>query len=90
MIQLKKAATINDMVNSISKIPNDIQREVYIRSCAHIMDIGEAVLFSTLAQLTQRQIKDAKEAYKDPQKPFAVVTHKPKAAKVDIQFELGT
>lgn len=85
---VKKAATINDMVNSISKIPNDIQREVYIRSCAHIMDIGEAVLFSTLAQLTQRQIKDAKEAYKDPQKPFAVVTHKPKAAKVDIQFEL--
>ena len=85
---VKKAATINDMVNSISKIPNDIQREVYIRSCAQIMDIGEAVLFSTLAQLTQRQVKEAREAFKDPQKPFEVVTHKPKAPKVDIQYEL--
>jgi len=85
---VKKAATINDMVNSISKIPNDIQREVYIRSCAQIMDIGEAVLFSTLAQLTQRQVKEARDSYKDAQKPFEVVTHKPKPAKVDIQYEL--
>ena len=34
---VKKAATIKDMVESISKIPDAIQREVYVQSCASIM-----------------------------------------------------
>ncbi|MBT8272290.1 MAG: DNA primase, partial [Bacteroidia bacterium] len=44
---VKKAETIRDIVNSISKIPDQIKKEVYIQECAKIMDISEAVLFST-------------------------------------------
>jgi DNA primase len=39
------------MVVSISKIPDRIQREIYIQECSRIMDISEQVLISTLAQL---------------------------------------
>jgi DNA primase len=36
------------MVVSISKIPDRIQREIYIQECSRIMDISEQVLQSTL------------------------------------------
>ena len=51
---VKKAGLIRDIVTSISKIPDGIQREVYVQECARIMDISEQVLFSELAQLIQR------------------------------------
>lgn len=53
MIQLK-AELIRDIVASISKIPDRIQREIYIQECSRIMDISEQVLLSTLAQLVKK------------------------------------
>ncbi|OXA96138.1 DNA primase [Flavobacterium hercynium] len=69
---IKKADLIRDMVNSISKIPDRIQREVYIQECARIMDISEQVLTSTLAQLIQKDIAEANKKLKQDQKPFEV------------------
>jgi len=69
---IKKADLIRDMVTSISKIPDRIQREVYIQECARIMDISEQVLVSTLAQLTQKEIADAGKKQKQEQKAFEV------------------
>lgn len=51
---VKKAGLIRDIVTSISKIPDGIQREVYVQECARIMDISERVLFSELAQLISK------------------------------------
>ena len=51
---VKKAGLIRDIVISISKIPDRIQREVYIQECSRIMDISESVLFSELAQLDKK------------------------------------
>ncbi|NND09946.1 MAG: DNA primase, partial [Flavobacteriaceae bacterium] len=48
---IMKADLIRDMVVSISKIPDRIKKEIYVQECAKIMDISEAVLFSTLAQI---------------------------------------
>ncbi len=47
---VKKAATIRAIVESIAKIPDAIQREVYVQSCADVMAVSESVLFSSLAQ----------------------------------------
>jgi DNA primase len=69
---IKKADLIRDMVNSISKIPDRIQREIYIQECARIMDISEQVLMSTLAQLIQKDIAEANKKQKQEQKPFEV------------------
>jgi DNA primase len=52
----KKADLIRDMVVSISKIPDRIQREIYIQECSRIMDISEQVLISTLAQLFRKTL----------------------------------
>ncbi|WP_330443756.1 DNA primase [Flavobacterium sp. C4GT6] len=69
---VKKAGLIRDIVNSISKIPDRIQQEVYIQECARIMDISEQVLISTLAQLVQKDIADAGKKMKEEQKAKAL------------------
>ena len=85
---VKKAGLIRDMVNSISKIPDRIQKEIYVQECAKIMDISEEVLFSTLAQIGKKELQDANKAYKEEQKAFDVVQRKESVKKVDVQYEL--
>ncbi|MET3030219.1 DNA primase [Flavobacterium johnsoniae] len=74
---IKKADLIRDMVTSISKIPDRIQREVYIQECARIMEISEQVLVSTLAQLVQKDLAEANKKQKQEQKPFQVFRNPP-------------
>ncbi len=86
---IKKADLIRDMVGSIAKIPDRIQREVYIQETARIMDISEQVLVSTLAQLVQKDIEQAGKEFKKQQQAFEVVRNDERQPeKVDILFEL--
>jgi len=87
---IKKADLIRDMVISISKIPDRIKREVYIKECSRIMDISEDVLFNTLAQLVKKDLSEANKQYKEEQKAFEVIKNdvSPLTTKVDIQYEL--
>lgn len=72
---VKKADLIRDMVVSISKIPDRIQREIYIQECSRIMDISEQVLVSTLAQLVQKDVAEVgkKQKQKELQNAFDYV-----------------
>ncbi len=47
---IRKAALIGDMVQSIVQIPDTIQRSVFIKECARIMDIDEQILISEVAR----------------------------------------
>lgn len=85
---IKKAETIREIVNSISKIPDRIKREIYVQECAHIMNISEDVLFNTLAQIGRKERKDAVTIARQEQKAFSVVKHSQKAEKLDVQYEL--
>ncbi len=86
---IKKAETIRDMVTSISKIPDHIKQEVYLKECSRIMDISEEVLFSTLAQLLQKERRDASKHQKTQTESFEVVSNtKQPVEKVDVQFQL--
>ena len=86
---IKKADTIRDMVLSISKIPDVIKREIYIKECSRIMDISEEVLFNTLAQLVNKDNRDASRKKRTEKQPMQVVSsEKEKAEKIDVQFEL--
>jgi len=83
-----KANLIRDMVTSISKVTDNIQREIYVRECSRIMDISEGVLFSTLAQMGKKAESDANKSYNQKQKAFEVVKSTEAPIKVDIQYEL--
>ncbi len=87
---IKKADTIRDMVTSISKIPDVIKREIYIKECSRIMDISEEVLFNSLAQiLIKTKKEESKKQSKLSEKPFEVVIKESKTAeKIDVKFQL--
>jgi DNA primase len=85
---IKKADTIRDIINSISKIPDRIKTEIYIQECARIMDISEEVLFSTLAQITSKDEKEADKNNKKDQQAFQVIKHEQPLKKVDVQYVL--
>jgi DNA primase len=87
---IKKADLIRDMVLSVSKIPDRIQREIYIQECSRIMDISEQVLVSTLAQLVQKDVSEVGKKQKQEQKAFEVVKNMNpvEAEKVDILYRL--
>ena len=88
---VKKADLIREIVVSISKIPDRIQREIYIQECSRIMDISEQVLVSTLAQLVQKDIAETGKKLKQEQKAFDVIKSEDEALtpeKIDILYGL--
>ncbi|MBU2995085.1 DNA primase [Cellulophaga baltica] len=88
---IKRAETVRDIVNSISKIPDQIQKEIYIQECAQIMNVSETVLFNTLAQIGKKDsVEASKKAKQEQQKQvFNVVKNEePVGQKVDVQYEL--
>ncbi len=82
---IKRAEVINDIVRSIAKIPNNIQREVYVQECSKIMDISEEVLFNTLAQLGRKELRAASRKERQERKAFEVLRpeQQQKVEKVD-------
>ena len=81
---IRKAETIREIVHSISIIPDAIRRELYIQSCASLMDISEDVLFSTLAQFLQKKNTTAPKARKLNEMQVVNITKQ----KIDPRFEL--
>ena len=82
---IKKADTIREMVHSISKIPDRIKQEVYVRSCAAVMDISEEALFATLAQVSQ---KKKTNTVQNRTQPMTVVSSDKRIPQVSTRFEL--
>ena len=77
----EKAKIINEIVLSISKIPDRIKQEIYIKHCSEIMNISENTLFNVLAQIvvTKKQIPSRTRIQEK-----TVIEHR----KVDQIFEL--
>ena len=82
---IKKADVIRDIVVSISKVPDHIQREVYVQECASIMDISEDVLFSTLAQIGKKELQEANKKFVQDKK-MEVVKTTPEETKEQVNI----
>jgi len=85
---IKKAQVIRDMVNSIAKIPDAIQQEIYLKECTRIMDVSEDVLYSTLAQLNAKNQKENNRKPDRSQKMEVVKKPTEVKTKINRQFEL--
>ena len=77
-----KAKTINEMVTSISVIPDRIKQELYVKHCSKIMDVSEDVLFNSLAQQNKSEVSYFSK------KNITKIQKTPKNIKVDVLFEL--
>jgi DNA primase len=55
---VSKAKLINEIVRSISVIPDTITRTIYIKECSRLMDVQEAVLYSEIRKIQNKQSED--------------------------------
>ena len=55
---VSKARLINEIVKSISVIPDNITRTIYIKECSRLMDVQEAVLYSEIRKIQNKQSED--------------------------------
>lgn len=85
---VSKARLINEIVKSISVIPDNITRTIYIKECSRLMDVQEEVLYTEIRKIQNKQSED--QTRKDIQalqvqaaKPVAPTTEK----KVSNPFE---
>lgn len=82
---IKKAELIRDMVTSISKIPDRIKREVYVKETSRIMDISEDVLVNTLAQILRKEQYDsAKKTFEENKTIESVKREETQLEKIDF------
>ena len=47
----QKTKIVNEIINLISKVADPIKQEIYIKDCSLLLNISEAVLFNSLAQI---------------------------------------
>jgi len=83
---VKKADLVRDIIHSISVIPDRIQREIYVKECANLMDMSEDVLFSNLAQQLAKG-RQEKGSHRQETKKMEVVAHAQKQLPKINQLE---
>jgi len=67
---IKKASSIKEIVSSIAKIPDPVQRAVYIKESSSLLDIEESVLLAEMNKLLikeKRKQKDDAARHDEPQ-----------------------
>jgi len=64
---ISRAKLINDIVSSISVIPNEIVRSEYLKECSHLLDVREEVLYNEIRKL---KVKSEDEMGKHQEREF--------------------
>ncbi len=82
---VKKASLVREIVQSIAKIPSAIQREIYVRECASIMQITEKVLFGELAQVLRKLLNKENQKKQSKQQKLQVVAEVNETINIDPQ-----
>lgn len=71
---VKRAALIQDIVRSIAAIPDAIVRQMYVRECATMMNVGEGLVIDEIAKLRRERGGERAPAPEDkPEQPAAPV-----------------
>lgn len=81
---IKRAESIREIVQSISLIPDPIQRTVYIQECSRLLHVDEETLISETNKLLLKNSKDKWEA-PQPDLPIEAIT--PEAPPVEVSAD---
>lgn len=64
---IKRAGLIREIVLSISKIEDNIKREVYVQETSRLLNIQESIIYDELAQIDVREQKKEDQQYRREQ-----------------------
>ncbi len=68
---IKRAALITEVVKSVSVIPDNIIRTVYVKECSRLLDIEEEILLTEVAKLRRKKMYDSGSKTPQPEPPAA-------------------
>ena len=82
---VKKSSAIKDIVISISKIPDLIQQEIFVKKCSELMNVSEDVLFNVIEQEKNKNRfrKKNNDIFK---KPFELIENTSNRKKNDLEI----
>ncbi len=76
---VERARLINDIVRSISVVPDPVTRTVYIQECSRLMDVREDLLYTEVRKLQFRQSGEIRQAgYREQPRPVTPRMSPPK------------
>ncbi len=87
---IKRAGLIKEIVGSISLIPDQIYRSVYVKECSALLEVAEQTLMNELNKiLRQRSYKKAQEvaAQQEPEEVEYPTGKKVEEDKLDSEFQ---
>lgn len=99
---IRKGELISDIINSIVLIPNKIQRSVFIKECAKLMNIDESVLISEVVRkdvggrygeearrFVERQQQQQQQAQKGFEESVTLGRHQAGSSMVELEREIA-
>lgn len=72
----RKSELIRDIINSIAKIPDAIQRMVYIKECSQLFEMNEQILITEVNKLKRKRA--AEDSKKQPDETESVIANEDK------------
>ena len=81
---IKRSAVVTDMVNSIVQIPDSIQRSIFIKDCARLMEVDEQVLIAEVARKRVQQGGGGREGDDFVRRQQSLQRREEKPVEVDI------
>ncbi len=99
---IRKGELIADIVNSIALVPSKIQRSVFIKECARIMDIDEAVIVSEVVrksvgtrygeearEFVRREQMQQEHAEREFEQAVALGNHRAGSSMTELEREIA-
>ncbi len=80
---IKSSTLISDIVKSISYIPDNITRSVYIKECSTLLNIKEEVLYNTLNSFRKKNLTNEYKKVKRNERNQSKTTSAPLPAFID-------
>ncbi|MBR5863541.1 MAG: DNA primase [Alistipes sp.] len=87
---IKRSNVITDMVQSIVQIPDAIQRSVFIKDCARIMNVDENVLISEVARKRVQQAGGGREASDFMQRQRGLIEREQREQRIEVDITKPT
>lgn len=83
---IKRATLIQDIVKTISTIPDPIVRSVYVKECGNLLNVSEDVLYSELSKIHQKNKEQAANRRPVDETPASVQVVAPSASVMTDAF----
>jgi DNA primase len=83
---IKRATLIQDIVKTISTIPDPIVRSVYVKECSNLLNVSEDVLYSELGKIHQKNKEQAANRRPADESPASVQVVAPASSVITDSF----